>query len=934
MTFFGRVPITHRLTLIVTLTTGAALLVAFLSVIAYEGVEARRDLVRDATALAAIIAGNVSGPLSLDQPVAVERILNSAAGTPDIDGAVVYDNAGAVFSFYRNMASPEGQQFLPPPVLLAGDRFGDNSLQIGFGITRAGVRIGTLLLQTDLDAARARVSGSASVAAVMLVVATTLAYLMAAALLAPVSSPITHLAKVVGAVTTTRDYSIRAETESNDELGRLIDGFNEMLGQIQARDSALEQARGGLEQRIVERTRDLQLEIAERKDAEAAMRRSEEQLSSVFENASIGMALVAPDGRWLKVNRALCDLVGYSPEELAALSFQDITHPDDLPADNEFVRQMLAGEIQTYQMEKRYCHKLKHVIWAQLSVSLVRDAQGQPLHFIAQIQDITERKKSDQALAESEARLRALVEHSSDMIVIVSLDGRVTYLSPSFQAISGYAPAEMMGTGFLQLLHPDDVKAALEQFRDLARHPGQVRRAERRYRHKDGSWMVSDNIAVNLAHVPGVGGIVTTMRDVTERKRSQQALADSGTRLRALIEHSSDIIAITSTDGRLLYVSPSIKTIAGYEPAELAGRSFLELVHPDDQAKTLAQFKELSGQPGLVQRIERRYRTKSGAWMESDSIAVNLTHVPGVAGIVTTMRDVTERKRTEAELALTHEQLLDASRRGGMAEVAIGVLHNVGNALNGVTVSASLMVENIKTSRVDDMASVVSLLREHRADLASYITSDPRGQHIPAVLAEISQDWHGRQQTLITELEALRSGVDHIKDIVAMHQTYVSSAGVAELVNVRDLVEDCLRVKEGILMREHIDVTRAYQDVPAIMVEKHKVLQVLMTLLNNARLACDERTVTGGRIALGIARAGDRVSVSVNDNGVGIAPENLARVFAQGFTTRKDGHGQRLHRGALTATELGGSLTARSAGLGKGATFLLELPLQPPATPA
>ena len=134
-------------------------------------------------------------------------------------------------------------------------------------------------------------------------------------------------------------------------------------------------------------------DISERKQAEAALRLSEERFSSAFEHASIGMALVAPDGRWLKVNRALCDLLGYTSEELLAKKFQDITHPDDLEADLEYVRQMLASEIRTYQMEKRYFHKTGHIVWALLSVSLVRDESGQDLYFISQIQDVTERKR-------------------------------------------------------------------------------------------------------------------------------------------------------------------------------------------------------------------------------------------------------------------------------------------------------------------------------------------------------------------------------------------------------------------------------------------------------------------------------------------------------------------------------------------------------------
>src|SRR5437867_3431955 len=178
-------------------------------------------------------------------------------------------------------------------------------------------------------------------------------------------------------------------------------------------EDALRDAQEELEQRVQERTTALRSavdllkkEVQEHTQTEKGLRESQERLRSAFGSAAIGMALVAPDGRWLQVNRSLCEIVGYSEQELLAATFQAITHPDDLEADLEYVRQMLAGEIQTYQMEKRYCQKLGQIIWILLSVSLVRDEQEIPLYFISQIQDITERKLAEEALQKSESQLR------------------------------------------------------------------------------------------------------------------------------------------------------------------------------------------------------------------------------------------------------------------------------------------------------------------------------------------------------------------------------------------------------------------------------------------------------------------------------------------------------------------------------------------------
>ncbi len=148
-------------------------------------------------------------------------------------------------------------------------------------------------------------------------------------------------------------------------------------------------------------------DVTERRLAEERVRESEERFSGAFEHAAIGMALVAPEGRWLRVNRALCTLVGYTREELLTKTFQDITHPDDLAADLENVRRMLAGDIETYQMEKRYVHKSGRVVWILLTVSMVRDDQNQPLCFVSQIQDISEHKQSGAALERRLRRRRA-----------------------------------------------------------------------------------------------------------------------------------------------------------------------------------------------------------------------------------------------------------------------------------------------------------------------------------------------------------------------------------------------------------------------------------------------------------------------------------------------------------------------------------------------
>jgi PAS domain S-box-containing protein len=431
-------------------------------------------------------------------------------------------------------------------------------------------------------------------------------------------------------------------------------------------------------QQLVVANRGLQHEMAERTRAEEELKGSEARFTSAFEHASIGMALVSPEGRWIKVNRALCRLMGYEADELYERTFQSITHPEDLELDLSQVRQVLAGEIFSYDMEKRYFHKEGRVVWALLSVSLIRDPKGKPIYFISQIQDITERKEA------------------------------------------------------------------------------------------------------------------------------------------------------------------------------------------------------------------------------------------------------------EAALGSMHEELLETSRRAGMAEVATSVLHNVGNVLNSVNISCSVAADKIRRSRIGSVKKTADLLEENAADLAVFIANDPRGRKLPDFLSHLAGKLAEEQSEVLEELQVLGKNIDHIKQIVAMQQGYAKAACITETVKMTDLVEDSLRMNADALMRHEVEVIREYDEAPRITVEKHKAVQVLVNLIRNAKQACDDAGSAAKKMTVRVANGSGSVRVSVIDNGVGIPPENLTRIFAHGFTTKPNGHGFGLHGAALAAQEMGGSLTVHSDGRGAGATFTLELPVEPP----
>jgi signal transduction histidine kinase len=290
-------------------------------------------------------------------------------------------------------------------------------------------------------------------------------------------------------------------------------------------------------------------------------------------------------------------------------------------------------------------------------------------------------------------------------------------------------------------------------------------------------------------------------------------------------------------------------------------------------------------------------------------------------------KDITDLKKMEHALEQTRKELMDASRQAGMAEVATGVLHNVGNVLNSLNVSASVIASGLRQSKAETLARLGALLREHAADLGAFLTEDPKGRLVPELIDSLARHFLEERTRLLNEIESLQKNVDHIKDIVAMQQAYATMVGIVEPLNPVTLMEDSLRMNAGALVRHEVRVERDFQPVPQINAEKGKVLQILVNLIRNAKYACDDGATADKVITLRITPgAPGRVLLIVADNGIGIPAGNLTRIFTHGFTTRRDGHGFGLHSSALAAREMKGALTVQSDGPDQGATFILDLP--------
>ncbi|RMF41485.1 MAG: GHKL domain-containing protein [Planctomycetota bacterium] len=290
--------------------------------------------------------------------------------------------------------------------------------------------------------------------------------------------------------------------------------------------------------------------------------------------------------------------------------------------------------------------------------------------------------------------------------------------------------------------------------------------------------------------------------------------------------------------------------------------------------------------------------------------------------------EIRQREQAEKERAAMQQQLLAASRAAGIAEMATGVLHNVGNVLNSINVSAQLLMEHVHSASARNLRKVADLLQEQADDLPRFFANDPRGPKLVEFLDKLSDRLEYENQDLASELSALVDNVNHANEIVRKQQAYARSGGIREVVELPRLVEDAIKTLGADFAEQGIELVRQLEPVPPLETDKHKVLQILTNLLTNARHAVLAVDRIDRSIELYVGcRGTEQVVIQVRDNGVGIPADQLTKVFQYGFTTKKNGHGFGLHSCALAAKELGGSLDVSSPGAGCGATFTLTLPL-------
>lgn len=392
----------------------------------------------------------------------------------------------------------------------------------------------------------------------------------------------------------------------------------------------------------------------------------------------------------------------------------------------------------------------------------------------------------------------------------------------------------------------------------------------------------------------------------------------------------------------------------------------------DDRLVAYDAMSDVRGLPMLLARVELpRDVTKSGAravrYALTSTIAAGvllllvllnllqravLTPIAGLtehATAITRSEDFTRRIASERKdeigvlarefdglierIEQSRADLVKAARAAGMSEIATGVLHNVGNVLNSVNVSANLVAERVRGSASQDLAKVVAVLEPHADDLPGFFARDPKARALLPLLRSIAEETEAERKRVQQEVDVLREGVEHVKELVQAQQGYAGRSGVMEVVSISDQVDAALSFTGQALQgRVEIEVVREYDPLPGCRIDRHRLMEILVNLIQNARQATQEAGVAP-RIVLRVRDLGaGNVRIEVQDNGVGIPADNLARVFTHGFTTKKTGHGFGLHSSANAAREMGGNLTVRSDGPGHGATFALDIKVNQTAT--
>ena len=604
-----------------------------------------------------------------------------------------------------------------------------------------------------------------------------------------------------------------------------------------------------------------------RQRAEAALRISEERFRAIFEQAAVGLCLVSPDYRFVRVNQQFCQMLGYSADELLADGYcVDTTHPEDRAGDAAAVARLLAGE-SSVTLEKRYLHKQGHAVWARLTLSVLRSQLGMPEQFLGIAADITARKKAE----EERDRLFNLTD---DLLFVGNFDGRLEQVNPAFTHALGWSAAELTSQPWIHFVHPDDHEATVRAREALAKNQP-VRDFENRFRCTDGSWRWLSWRVIPLMESRQVFGVA---RDVTERKRIEDTLREQAT----LLDKAQDAIVVCDLEHRILYWNASAERLYGWKAAEVMSRSAEHLFHPGSEAFRAAVAATLS-KGEWVGELEQLDRQRKLLVVECHWTLVR-DQEGKPKSILAINTDITERRKLEAHF-------FRAQRLESIGTLAGGIAHDINNVLAPILMSILMLQEGeTDPARRDDLRTIETCARRG-ADMVRQLLSFARGaggqrtrvdlRKIAAEVQNIVRDTFPKDITFRLKASALRCEVD--ADPTQMHQLLTNLC-----LNARDAMP------RGGTLTVSVD--------PVVLDEIYAGMNFQ-------------------------AKPGPYVRIEVEDTGAGMPPEMLDRIFEPFFTTKETGKGTGLGLSTAHAIVRGqrGFVHVYSEP-GKGSRFQIHLP--------
>lgn len=632
----------------------------------------------------------------------------------------------------------------------------------------------------------------------------------------------------------------------------------------------------------------------DRQQIESALRNSEKQFRHAFEDASIGMAILSLDGHWLRVNPALCQIVGYSSEELLTLTFQDITYPEDLEEDLNNRRKLLAGTMSTYQREKRYFHKQGHIVWIRLNGSVVQDEQGNPLHIIAQIQDITARKEAQKTL-----ELQSIIMNNmaGGVCLVKASDLTIVYTNPKFDAMFGYTDGELAGQSVGVINYVDTQVTPDETVEDVVTQLD--RDGEAKYevynKKKDGTLFWCRVHTSRFEH-PEYGTVyVAVQEDVTELKQAENALQTATNRLNFLLNYSPVVIFSSKPDGDYgaTFVSENIKDVMGYETKAFLEESgfWMNHLHPDEVEQVLNGLTNLFTDNFYVQEFRLLHSDGNYRWI-LEQVKLIRDRAGKPVEILGYLIDISDRKYAELEL----RQAKEAAEAANQAKSVFlsNMSHELRTPLNSILGFTQLMS--------DDSALTPSL--QERLQIVNR-----SGKHLLDLINDI------------LDLSKIESGRMTI------------NPSDFELTSLLTSIEEMLQIK--VQYKEFQLIFELEPELPKfVRTDQKKLYQVLVNLLSNAIKFTKQGSITLRVRAEPREKTSCHLCFEVEDTGVGIAPteiDSLFKVFVQtqAGNNLSQGTGLGLAISQKLIQLMGGQIEVKST-LNRGSTFFFEIGVQLP----